>query len=226
MKALKWIGLFEVGLFYFLVHWVIWKGGKYRPTILVISILIILICLISNYFHSDSREKIGFSLNSFWPNFRDVGPAGILISLPFFAISWGKELPVGWNIWFALIGYPIWAFAQEYVLLSFIGNRLSDSLPHQKNLIPWINGMLFSLTHFPNPILMTATFIGGIVFTWAFLRNRNLISISLIHGLIGVAISLGCADIPGAMSVGPGYLKRVGKTPHLPIWQHTQIQIR
>lgn len=209
MKHPRWVSLLEVTLFYMLAMWVIWWGGEWRPTILLVALVMLIICIGSNLWHHDSLEKIGLARRNFWPSMKIVLPITVPLLFPLIIFAIFKKSPSSWDWKFNLLGYPVWSFVQEYVLLSFFANRLDEAIP-QKTLIPWLNGFLFGLAHLPNPVLTVVTFISGVLFTHLFFKKRHLIALALMHALFGIVISLAFGDIYGIMSVGPAYLKRIG----------------
>lgn len=190
-------------------------GERFRPAAPLIVVALVGVCIASNRFHGDSRERIGLAAAAFWPTARLVAPIAILFAAPLFAMGWAKRFWWDWDIAWSFLGYPVWSFAQEYAVLGFVNNRLEDALGNHRAVVPWLNGLLFSFAHIPNPILMTATFIAGVTFTMIFERRRHLIPIALAHALIGVGISLAFADVYGVMSVGPGYVHRIGSVAPL-----------
>jgi membrane protease YdiL (CAAX protease family) len=206
----RWVSLLEVALFYALAEWIIWFGGAYRPTILVVAILIIVLCVASNRLHGDTRERIGLGRGTFWPTMKMALPITLPFTIPLVLIILQRQNFATWNWKFSFFGYPIWGFAQEYTLLGFIANRLEDGLPDHKSLVPWINGLLFSLAHAPNPVLMTVTFVSGVLFTALFFRRRNLIAYALLHAVFGILISVAFGRLYGIMSVGTSYTRRMG----------------
>lgn len=209
----RWVSAAEVALFYALAHGIIWAGGRFRPTILVIALIMIALCIASNVLHKDTLERIGLASEHFWPCLRLVVFAGLPIVVPLIVIGLSKRAHWPWDLAFAVAGYPVWGFAQEYALLGFVNNRLEDVMIGRESLTPWINGLLFSMAHLPNPVLMVVTFAAGVVFTMVFRRHRHLVPIALMHAAVGVGISLAFADINGIMSVGPGYGTRLGELP-------------
>lgn len=200
----------EVFLFYSVVLIVIWGGRKLRPPAPVIALVVIGICIFSNLYHNDTKERIGLEWKNFWPNMKLILVFSAPLLIPLLGMAWINRYSGLWDNWFIFLGYPVWAFAQEYTLLGFIGNRLEDVLPNNPLLVPWINGFLFGMAHLPNPVLMTLTFIAGVIFTYVFFRHRQLLPIALVHALFGVGISLAFGAINGIMSVGPGYIARIG----------------
>ena len=47
---------------------------------------------------------------------------------------------------------------------------------------------LFSLIHFPNPVLMVLTWVGGFYWTYSFLNSPNLYALALSHGWLAVML--------------------------------------
>ena len=211
VAPVQWTPAAEVVAFFGLAELATWGGHWVEAIILVVILLLVGLCVASNVWHGDSRERVGLGGAQFWPALK----LGLLVTLPvmipLFVMGSHKRLYWPWDLAWAMAGYPVWGFAQEYALLGFVNNRVEDALPKHPALIPWINGFLFSMCHLPNPILMLFTFVAGGVFTLIFRRHRNLFAIALVHALMGIAISLAFADINGIMSVGPGYAKRLGE---------------
>ncbi len=204
------LALVEVTLFYALALFVIWAGGKHRPTIAIVIAAMLGLCLLSNRIHGDSWERIGFAKKNFWPNLRWSFAVGVPLLIPLVIIAARKEYQGEWNLLFMMLVYPIWGFVQEYALLGFVANRLEDGLPDHKRMIPWNNGFLFAMAHLPNPALICVTFVAGTLFTAIYFKHRHLIPLALVHAAFGIAINLAFGHIRGIMSVGPGYWARVG----------------
>lgn len=192
-----------------------WGGDWVDRIKLVIIVLLVGLCVFSNRRHRDSKERIGLRGAHFFPAFGLALIVTLPLMVPLFIVGLHKRLYWPWDLAWAMAGYPVWGFAQEYALLGFVNNRLEDALPGHPALVPWLNGFLFSMCHLPNPVLMAFTFVAGNVFTLIFRRHRNLFAIALVHALMGIAISLAFADINGVMSVGPGYGTRIGEPPFL-----------
>lgn len=206
----RWVSLAEVAAFYALAIGTIWFGDRFRPTILLVALLIVALCVGSNVLHGDSAARIGFTPSQFLPCLGWSMAVVVPIVLPLAVLAAKNRFYWPWNLAWSLAGYPIWGFAQEYALLAFVNNRLEDGLEGHEKLLPWINGFLFAMAHLPNPVLMTVTFAAGATFTAIFRRHRHLVPLALAHAIVGVALALAFADVNGVMSVGPGYGIRVG----------------
>lgn len=206
----RWVSIAEIAAFYGLAMFVIWEGGRFRPTILIVAIIMVAVCVGSNFFHGDSLKRIGFSSSEFFPC---LGWATLVVTpviIPLAILAMKNRFYWPWDLAWAVAGYPIWGFAQEFALLGFVNNRLEDALPGHEALIPWINGFLFAMAHLPNPLLMMFTFAAGAGFTAIFRRHPHLVPLALAHAAVGTAISLAFANVNGVMSVGPGYGARLG----------------
>lgn len=217
MRGNRWVALIEVAAFYSLALAVIWGGEGRRPTLLVLAALAVALCVFSNRWHKDSAARLGLTANQFFPALKRLAIVAVPLAIPLYAMAAMKGFQGDWNLWFSVLGYPVWGFAQQYVLLAFMANRLEEGFSSDGKsrnisvrLVPWVNGFLFAAIHYPNPILMTATAIAGVLFTSVFLRHRNLYAPALIHALFGVGLSFAFGDIYGSMTVGPGYFYRVG----------------
>jgi membrane protease YdiL (CAAX protease family) len=67
-------------------------------------------------------------------------------------------------------------------------------------------GIMFSATHIPNPILMIATLVAGIVFAEVFARYRNIWPLAFAQAVGGLLLAAISPDaLIHHMRVGPGY---------------------
>jgi len=69
-----------------------------------------------------------------------------------------------------------------------------------------VAGTVFAALHWPNPVLVPLTFFGGVVMSWLFARERNIIPLAVGQAIVGTLIwwALPVAWHHG-MRVGPGY---------------------
>jgi hypothetical protein len=213
-----WISLVEVAAFLALMLIAMWGGEKWRPPLPVIAVLVVSICGLSAWYHGDSREELGFTWKNAGVSTKRllivVGPVIAVLAV----IGAKRGFHTAWNSWFNVAGYPIWVLAQDYALLSFATNRLSNGLSSGRLLIPWITGLLFAAPHIPNPILTGVTLVAGIIFAFNFLRWRTLWPIVIAHSLVGISIPFAFYDVPGIMSVGPAYVERIAE------WRELQVR--
>jgi membrane protease YdiL (CAAX protease family) len=211
------LGFLEVLGFYGTAFIAIWGGQRlpWRPPVLLAGVLIVGICVLSNRRHGDTRERLGLDPRWLKPCAKTTAWVAGPFLIVLLAIALGGPSPTPRQFLFWLLGYPLWAFAQEYALLAFSGNRLSDSFGDRPWTVAIVNGLLFSLVHAPNPILMTACLISGALFTRIFLRTPHLFPLALAHGWGGFLLSWIYLMKYNAMMIGPAYLKHAATLgPH------------
>jgi membrane protease YdiL (CAAX protease family) len=106
----------------------------------------------------------------------------------------------------SLAAYGVWCAFQQYLAQSYFHNRLMEVI-RNRHLSSLLVGIIFGSAHIPNPILMVATTVAGVVFAEVFARHRNIWPIALaqtVGGLLIAAVSP--ASLIHNMRVGPGYL--------------------
>ena len=102
-------------------------------------------------------------------------------------------------------GYFAFFLLQEVGLQSFLMNRLLAAL-QKPILAALVAGTLFSLLHWPNPILVPLTFIGGSAFCWLFARERNIIPLTISQAILGSVVWWAFPlSWHHSMRVGPGF---------------------
>jgi membrane protease YdiL (CAAX protease family) len=102
-------------------------------------------------------------------------------------------------------GYLAFCLLQQVALNSFLTNRLLGYFEK-----PWraavLAGVLFAALHWPNPVLVPLTLVGGTAMAWLFARERNILPLALVQAVLGALVWWA---FPLAwhhsMRVGPGY---------------------
>jgi membrane protease YdiL (CAAX protease family) len=101
--------------------------------------------------------------------------------------------------------YACWAMFQQFVLQSYFFIRLESGLQSGRAAVLSC-ASLFSLLHIPNPALMLATFIAGLLFCELFRRYRNLYSLGIAHAILGLSLAAALpSDFHHNMRVGRGF---------------------
>jgi len=113
----------------------------------------------------------------------------------------------GFAVELSVVAYMLWALVQQFILQDFFLVRLLRLLPTRTAAVV-VAAALFAVAHLPNSFLMAATLLWGMVACALFLRYRNLYSLGLAHGVLGLCLAIA---IPNAvhhqMRVGLGYFR-------------------
>ena len=159
--------------------------------------------------HRDTTKTLGWRADNLWPATRHAAVAfGILIlgiSVVGLFLGGAHRLPEHLIEPRRFASYFAFCLLQEVGLQSLLMNRLLTAL--EKPLpAALVAGTLFSLLHWPNPVLVPLTLIGGSVFCRLFARERNIIPLTIGQAILG---SFVWWAFPLAwhhsMRVGPGF---------------------
>jgi hypothetical protein len=165
--------------------------------------------ILSFAFHRDTPKTLGWRADNLWPATRQaVLPFAVFIAAMSIAglfLGALHRLPGHLTEPRRLIGYFAFCLLQEVGLQSFLMNRLLTALgkPLPAALIA---GAIFAIMHWPNPVLVPLTFIGGTTLCWLFARERNIIPLAIGQAILGWLVWLAFPLAwHHAMRVGPGY---------------------
>ena len=159
--------------------------------------------------HRDTPKTMGWRADNLWSATKRSGVifapcigglclAGILLG------AWHRPL----NHLFMpkhLFGYMAFCLLQQVGLNSYLTNRLlgATGSPVRAALLA---GTMFAALHWPNPVLIPLTFIGGAAMAWLFARDRNIIPLAIGQGILGALVWWAFPVAwHHAMRVGPGY---------------------
>lgn len=165
--------------------------------------------ILSFALYDDTPKTLGWRADNLWPATRRAAVVFCIFILAISAVGLflgaAHRLPAHLIEPHRFAGYFAFCLLQEVGLQSFLMNRLLAAL---RKPIPaaLAAGTLFSLMHWPNPVLVPLTFIGGSVFCWLFARERNIIPLTVGQAILG---SFVWWAFPLAwhhsMRVGPGF---------------------
>jgi hypothetical protein len=102
-------------------------------------------------------------------------------------------------------GYMSFCLLQQVGLNSHFTNRLlaATNSPVRASLVA---GAIFGALHWPNPVLVPLTWIGGTAMSWLFTRERNVLPIAFFQGSLGTLVWWALpVTWHHAMRVGPGF---------------------
>jgi membrane protease YdiL (CAAX protease family) len=180
-------GWAEVFIVFALLEAVFWTPRSRFHSFLIVSLVVSVTWFA---LRGHSREELGLV----WPSRRGVAwilavGCTVAVAIPTVARLMGQAIPANpdWPKFQNLWPYVIWAFAQQFLLLSFFYVR-TESLVGTRSAM-WASTILFTLAHLPNATLTALTLVGALFFTEMFRRYRSIYPLGIVHALLGVAIA-------------------------------------
>jgi hypothetical protein len=198
--------LLEALAFPIFVSLYIWRWQEASPkTWLIFPVWL----LLSFALHRDTPQTIGCRADNLKPATRRAAPIFLLffIALGIIGVTLGAlhRTPVHFIAPKRFVGYFAFCLLQQIGLQSLTMNRLVSGL-RSPAVATFVGGLLFGALHWPNPVLVPLTFVGGTVMCWLFARDRNILPLvlgqAILGGLVWWAFPLAWHH---SMRVGPGY---------------------
>jgi hypothetical protein len=188
------------------IAWYIWQLQAAKPN----SWLVFPIWLLASFaLHRDTPKTLGLRADNLWPATRQ----GLQIFGTFAigslaaALSFGAfhQMPVHLLQARRFLSYFAFCVLQQVALNSYLSNRLLYAFENPR-ITALVAGGIFAALHWPNPVLVPLTFIGGTAMSWLFTRERNILPLIAGQAVIGTLIwwAFPVAWHHG-MRVGPGY---------------------
>jgi hypothetical protein len=104
-------------------------------------------------------------------------------------------------------GYMTFCLVQQIGLNSLVTNRLLSAIDNRVH-VGLLAGTIFAFLHWPNPVLVPVTFVGGFLMSWLFAKERNILTLSVWQGIIGTVVWWAFPVAwHHAMRVGPGFYR-------------------
>jgi hypothetical protein len=165
--------------------------------------------VVSFVIHRDTPKTLGWRADNLWPATRQaVIVFGIcIVALSAVGLYLGalQRLPAHFLDSHRFFGYFAFCLLQQIALNSYLMDRFLfalESPPAAASLA----SIIFALLHWPNPVLVPLTLLGGFVMCSLFARQRNILPLTLGQAVLG---GLAWWAFPIAwhhsMRVGPGY---------------------
>lgn len=174
-----------------LVEWVVFSfvgGSKLVGAVPVLLALAFI--LFSHRERGETVKDVGFRTDNFFAACRLLLLPIALVVLLGVAVSWFSShsmFVAPWRTRFLLL--PLWALFQQYVLNGFINRRAQWAFGKGPKSILLV-AIIFSLFHFPNPLLAILTFFGGLVWAAVYQRQPNLFALALSHTVSSLTLAL------------------------------------
>jgi membrane protease YdiL (CAAX protease family) len=162
--------------------------------------------------HRDTPKTLGWRADNLGCASWNAAIAFALMAAGLFLIGVALRQPIyvpGYLISYRRLGsYFAFCVMQQVALNSLLMNR-TELLISRRWLAALFVGVIFAACHWPNPVLVPLTLIGGAVMAWLFGRERNIIPLAVIQALLGTIVWWA---FPLAwhhhLRVGPGYYVR------------------
>jgi membrane protease YdiL (CAAX protease family) len=188
------------------IAWYIWRLEFTRPN----SWMVFPVWLVVSFAaHRDTPKTLGWRADNLWPATRR---AAIVFSVFILALCAAglclgalDRLPAHLIEGHRFFGYFSFCLLQQIALNSYLMNRFLSAIER-----PWIaalfSTMIFGSLHWPNPVLVPLTLLGGLAMCCLFARERNIIPLTLGQAVLG-ALTWWAFPIAWhhSMRVGPGY---------------------
>ena len=83
--------------------------------------------------------------------------------------------------------YPVWGFAQQFVLQNFIARHLRGQLS-SVGMKSATTAVVFACAHIPSLELFVLTLVSGFCFTYLYHQYQNLWILGIAHGILGALV--------------------------------------
>jgi len=188
------------------IAWYIWQLQSAKPS----SWIVFPIWLLASIaLHRDTPKTLGWRADNLWPATRQglILFTVFIISTCLAGLWFGAyhRLPIHLTQAKRFLGYAAFCLLQQVALNSYLLNRLLYTFEYPR-ATALLAGAIFAGLHWPNPVLVPLTFVGGTAISWLFLRERNIIPLTVGQALLGALVwwAFPVAWHHG-MRVGPGF---------------------
>ena len=209
MSGTKWTRYFNfvegVGFSGF-IAWYIWRLQFTHPSAWLVFPVWLVVSFLA---HHDTPKTLGWRADNLWPATRRAAVVFGVFILALCAAGLYLDalhrLPAHLISGRRFFGYFSFCVLQQVALNSYLMDRFLSVVER-----PWVAALLasiiFAALHWPNPVLVPLTLVGGFAMCWLFARERNILPLTLgqavLGGLVWWAFPIAWHH---AMRVGPGY---------------------
>ena len=169
----------------------------------------LLFFIMSSLIRKDSLKGLGIRLDNLYKSGYECAIISLIsiVMILLFSISYSNKFyPHGLiPYWAGFLKYTPWeitkkiveGLAQQFLLQSVLLIRFIKIFKH-KSISVMSAALLFSLAHSPNIRLMALSFCFGLVACVLFLRNKNIFTLAVMHGVLSMIFT--SFLVPGLVS--------------------------
>lgn len=165
-------------------------AGSVRLIVSIPIALTFVLVISSQVLRQETLRDLGVRFDNFLRAMKLLALPMISIAIISAVIGWVSGSRFDFFRWHAekaillqlALGFA-WGFVQQYALQGFI-NRRAQIVWGRGAISVLVTAVVFAALHFPNPWLMFATFVGGLVWAWVFQRAPNLFALAVSHSVM------------------------------------------
>jgi len=200
--------LMELILGYGLIVGIIWTPENLQRFLSPVALVLTLAVVVAR---RKSRDELGVGRRGFVPSLWILPAALVLSGVSILAAAkLGTLHPLYKGDFKHIAGYVLWTIYQQFLLQDYFMDRLLRLVSNESVAVT-VAGTLFAAAHLPSPLLTAATLVWGIASCALFRRYRNLWTLGLAQGVLGLCFAVCVPDaLHHHLRVGLGYVRYHG----------------
>lgn len=205
-KFWRFFSFAEALAFAALIALYIWRLQLTHPNSWMLFPLWLVVSFVA---HRQTPKTLGWRADNLWEAARDativLGSCMVAVAAVGLYLGALHRMPAHLIEPHRFLGYFAFCLLQQIALNSYLMDRFLSAIER-----PWaaavLSAAVFAALHWPNPVLVPLTFVGGFAMCWLFARHRNILPLTLAQAMLGGIVWWA---FPLAwhhsMRVGPGY---------------------
>lgn len=207
-RTQRWFSRADVTLLPAFILWFIWQ---LQYTARWTWFIFVVWTLASFLIHRDTPKTLGWRADNLGAATKQAAIVFGVMTLGLIVIGLALREPLhrppNLASWKRLETYGAFCLLQQVALNSLVHNRML-SLVVKEWLAALITGAIFAACHWPNPVLVPLTFIGGTAMAYMFGRVRNIIPLVIGQVILGSVVWWAFpVTWHHHLRVGPGYFE-------------------
>lgn len=205
-SVLRALSVIEALAFSAYIGWFIWQ---LQASILSSWLVLPVWLVTSMLLHGDTPKTLGWRADNLWAAAKRsalvLGPFALALCVAGIVLGGLHRPSYHLLVPRHFFNYMAFCLLQQVGLNSYLTNRLLGTMDNSV-AASLLAGTVFAALHWPNPVLVPLTFIGGVAMAWLFARERNIIPLTVWQAILGTLVWWGFPVAwHHAMRVGPGF---------------------